>query len=76
MRKPVKIEKTHSSHGSTQMIRPPPESSPSEDSDSSSATSHVGPPRMTLSERYDLVINVYKITRLSILHLKRYKIIL
>lgn len=54
MRKPVKVEKTHSSHGSTQMIRPPPESSPSEDSDSSSTTSHVGPPRMTLSERYDL----------------------
>ncbi|CAD1476622.1 unnamed protein product, partial [Heterotrigona itama] len=52
MRKPVKVEKTHSSHGSTQMIRPPPESSPSEDSDSSSATSHVGPPRMTLSERF------------------------
>lgn len=54
MRKPVKVEKTHSSHGATQMIRPPPESSPSEDSDSSSTTSHVGPPRMTLSERYDL----------------------
>lgn len=54
MRKPVKVEKTHSTHGAAQMIRPPPESSPSEDSDSSSTTSHVGPPRMTLSERYDL----------------------
>ncbi|XP_031830649.1 uncharacterized protein LOC116426180 isoform X2 [Nomia melanderi] len=52
MRKPVKVEKTHTSHGATQMIRPPPESSPSEDSDSSSTTSHVGPPRMTLSERF------------------------
>lgn len=58
MRKPVKVEKTHSSHGTTQMIRPPPESSPSEDSDSSSTTSHVGPPKMTLSERYDLIINM------------------
>lgn len=52
MRKPVKVEKTHSSHGTAQMMRPPPESSPSDDSDSSSTTSHVGPPRMTLSERY------------------------
>ncbi|XP_014468592.1 PREDICTED: serine/arginine repetitive matrix protein 1 [Dinoponera quadriceps] len=52
MRKPVKVEKTHSSHGAPQMMRPPPESSPSDDSDSSSTTSHVGPPRMTLSERF------------------------
>lgn len=53
MRKPVKVEKTHSGHsGAPPMIRQPPDSSPSEDSDSSSTASHVGPPRMTLSERY------------------------
>lgn len=52
IRKPVKVEKTHTSHGTSQIMRPPPESSPSDDSDSSSTTSHVGPPKMTLSERY------------------------
>ncbi|XP_034940064.1 serine/arginine repetitive matrix protein 1 [Chelonus insularis] len=54
MRKPVKIEKTHSSHSQTSThIHPPPaESSCSEDSDTSSNVSQVGPPRMTLSERF------------------------
>jgi len=53
IRKPVKIEKTHTTtHGTSQVMRPPPESSPSDDSDSSSTTSHIGPPKMTLSERF------------------------
>lgn len=57
MRKAVKIEKTHSSgHPPPTAIihQPAAESSGSEDSDSSSNASHVGPPRMTLSERYNL----------------------
>ncbi|KAK0086876.1 hypothetical protein PV325_002318 [Microctonus aethiopoides] len=55
MRKAVKIEKTHSSgHPPPTAIihQPAAESSGSEDSDSSSNASHVGPPRMTLSERF------------------------
>ncbi|XP_012284938.1 serine/arginine repetitive matrix protein 1 [Orussus abietinus] len=52
MRKAVKVEKIHTNHGPPPMLRPPPDSSPSDDSDSSSNASHVGPPRMTLSERF------------------------
>ena len=52
MHKRIKVEK-HTGHGdSPPIIHHPRESSPSEDSDSSSNASHVGPPRMTLSERY------------------------
>ncbi|KAH0553274.1 hypothetical protein KQX54_000872 [Cotesia glomerata] len=54
MRRPVKVEKTHSAHPvSSVLVHPPPaESSGSEDSDSSSNASQTGPPRMTLSERF------------------------
>ncbi|XP_063976707.1 serine/arginine repetitive matrix protein 1 [Diachasmimorpha longicaudata] len=53
MRKPVKIEKTHSSQPPpTAAIHAQAESSGSEDSDSSSNASNVGPPKMTLSERF------------------------
>ncbi|XP_015524056.1 serine/arginine repetitive matrix protein 1 isoform X1 [Neodiprion lecontei] len=55
MRKPVKVEKMHPNHPPPQSIQsghPPLDSSASDDSDSSSNTSHVGPPRMTLSERF------------------------
>ncbi|XP_043470084.1 serine/arginine repetitive matrix protein 2-like [Leptopilina heterotoma] len=52
MHKRIKVEK-HTGHGdSPPIIHHPRESSPSEDSDSSSNASHVGPPKMTLSERF------------------------
>lgn len=54
MRRPVKIEKTNTGHGKTTaavVSHPVAESSGSEDSDSSSNASQVGPPKMTLSER-------------------------
>ncbi|XP_057336989.1 serine/arginine repetitive matrix protein 1-like isoform X2 [Microplitis mediator] len=55
MRRPVKVEKTHSGHQPVSAVHvhpPPAESSGSEDSDSSSNASQTGPPRMTLSERF------------------------
>lgn len=53
MRRPVKIEKTSTGHGKAAAVaHPVVESSVSEDSDSSSNASQVGPPKMTLSERY------------------------
>lgn len=53
MRRPVKIEKTSSGHGKIAAVsHPVVESSVSEDSDSSSNASQVGPPKMTLSERF------------------------
>lgn len=53
MHKRIKVEK-HTGHGDSPPIihHHPRESSPSEDSDSSSNASHVGPPKMTLSERF------------------------
>ena len=54
MHKHVKVEKIHTSHSDVPQIHPPAESSASDDSDSSSTASQILPPRMTLSERYDI----------------------
>lgn len=53
MRKQIKVENVRSSQPSIGETDLPVESSPSEDSDSSSTGSHAIPPKMTLSERYE-----------------------
>ncbi|XP_051154518.1 serine/arginine repetitive matrix protein 2 [Leptopilina boulardi] len=52
MHKRIKVEKHTGHNDSPPIIHHPRESSPSDDSDSSSNASHVEPPKMTLSERF------------------------